>query len=284
MINEIEEFKAYTEPVNYTSSGKRDTTYLGRFIFDTFLSFEGLTRVLTIIAKGYMFKNGESIETARRALCAWCSIPSSKKATPKKEWQYETEFKNLHNEFPELVNENGFGWFYSHVKSVARFIKNNPDKVNKSVYNKVDLLGSKFDTAWRKKVMQFQVPLFSPQTKGAWLINFDSILADAKVQGPLRNPDIKLPEEILQKIETIKPKEVPTKAISLLIKYYIANKQEDSDWVVLPVTNFDMYFGNTNFSKKWLKRIPKDNIIRDKQSFGICRYKVNDNIIKLFYL
>ena len=50
MINEIEEFKAYTEPVHYASAGKRDTAYLGRFIFDTFLSFEGLTRVLTIIA------------------------------------------------------------------------------------------------------------------------------------------------------------------------------------------------------------------------------------------
>lgn len=279
MINEIEEFKAYTEPVNYTSLGKRDTTYLGRFIFDTFLSFEGLTRVLTIIARGYMFKNGESIETARRALCAWCSIPKIKKATPQKEWQYETEFKNLHNEFPELVDENGFGWFYSHVKSVARFIKNNPDKVNRSVYNKAALLGSKFDTAWRKKVMQFQVPLFSPQTKGAWLINFDNILADAKVQGPLRNSDISLSDETLLKIEAIKTKDVPTEVISLLIKYYIVNKQEDSNWVIIPVTNFDMYFGNTNFSKKWLNKIPKDIIIRDGQSFGICRYRLNKSLL-----
>ena len=279
MINEMEEFKAYTEPVNYTSTGKRGTAYLGRFIFDTFLSFEGLKRVLTIIARGYMFRNGENIEYARRALCAWCSIPSSKNATPKKEWQYETDFKNLHNEFPKLVDKNGCGWFCRHVKSVAEFIKNNPDRVNKSVYNKVDLLGSKFDTAWRKKVMQFQVPLFSSQTKGAWLINFDSILADAKVQGPLRNPDIKLSEEIIQEIETIKPKDIPAEVISLLIKYYIANKHEDSDWVVLPVTNFDMYFGNTNFSKKWLTKIPKDIIIRNKQSFGICRYKINNYIL-----
>ena len=141
------------------------------------------------------------------------------------------------------------------------------------------MLGSKFDTAWRKKVMQFQVPLFSSQTKGAWLINFDSILADAKVQGPLRNPDIKLSEEIIQEIETIKPKDIPAEVISLLIKYYIANKHEDSDWVVLPVTNFDMYFGNTNFSKKWLTKIPKDIIIRNKQSFGICRYKINNYIL-----
>lgn len=279
MINEIKEFKAYTEPVNYTSTGKRDTAYLGRFIFDTFLSFEGLTRVLTIIARGYLFNNGESIEYARHALCAWCSIPNSKNATPKKEWQYETDFKNLHNEFPELVDENGCGWFFRHVKSVAEFIKNNPDKVNRSVYNKVALLGSKFDTAWRKKVMQFQVPLFSPQTKGAWLINFDSILADAKVQGPLCNPHIELSDEILQKIETIGPKDIPTEVISLLIKYYIANKHEDSDWVVLPVTNFDMYFGNTNFSKKWLTKIPKDIIIRDKQSFGICRYRLNKSLL-----
>ena len=35
-----------------------------------------------------------------------------------------------------------------------------------------------------------------------------------------------------------------------------ANWPEDSDWVVLPVTNLDCYFGNTNFGRKYLNQLP----------------------------
>ena len=34
MLNELEEFRAYTDPPVYVSAGKRDNTYLGRFTFD----------------------------------------------------------------------------------------------------------------------------------------------------------------------------------------------------------------------------------------------------------
>ena len=33
MIREWDEFRAYTGPVTYTVTGKRDSTYLGRFTF-----------------------------------------------------------------------------------------------------------------------------------------------------------------------------------------------------------------------------------------------------------
>lgn len=35
MLNEWEEFLQYSLPVTYTATGKRDSTYLGRFTFDT---------------------------------------------------------------------------------------------------------------------------------------------------------------------------------------------------------------------------------------------------------
>ena len=34
MLNELEEFRAYTDPPIYAASGKRDNTYLGRFTFE----------------------------------------------------------------------------------------------------------------------------------------------------------------------------------------------------------------------------------------------------------
>ena len=42
MLNEWKEFQDYTCVVNYTARNKQDTTYLGRFTFDTILDFEGL--------------------------------------------------------------------------------------------------------------------------------------------------------------------------------------------------------------------------------------------------
>ncbi len=53
MINEWEEFCAYTGTVSYTASKKSDTTWLGRFTFATILEFEGMARILTILARGY---------------------------------------------------------------------------------------------------------------------------------------------------------------------------------------------------------------------------------------
>lgn len=69
MLNEIEEFKAYADKPVYKSGGKRDLSFLGRFSFEMIMDFIGLIRVLTIIARGYMFRNGTpDIYCARRAL------------------------------------------------------------------------------------------------------------------------------------------------------------------------------------------------------------------------
>ena len=53
--------------------------------------------IYSILARGYLFHDADGnvlhvnpkckIDLARRALLAWCSIPDSKKATPKEEWQ-----------------------------------------------------------------------------------------------------------------------------------------------------------------------------------------------------
>ena len=59
MLNEWQEFLDYTETVSYTAKSKNDTSYMGRFTFTTILEFKGLTRVLTIIARRYMFHDAD---------------------------------------------------------------------------------------------------------------------------------------------------------------------------------------------------------------------------------
>lgn len=187
MTNEWAEFKAYTEQPIYTAARKTDTTYLGRFTFDMITEFSGFGRVLTTIARGYLFhdKDGvvlddpyERIEIARNALCAWCSIPDKTKSS-----EPPVDFRELSADFPELVDSDGKGWYYRHIKNVIWFVKTNPDKVSKSAYKKCADTSTGFTAQWKKKVRQLQVPIFALNTKGAWTLRFDDIIADALEAG-----------------------------------------------------------------------------------------------------
>ena len=279
MINETAEFKAYTGKVAYIAESKRDSTYLGRFTYGMLTDFEGLNRVLTIIARGYMWEDiqNPNIDKAKEALCAWCSIPDKKKATPKEEWQFDTDFSYLNETFPGLVDKNGKGWFYRHAHSVIKFVTKNPDKVTKSSLANSQKLKLIFDREWKEKVLQMQIPLSSKNTKGVWVLRFDDILANALVSGPLKNSEQTLPDYLLKRVEECKDKEIPEDVILTLLQYYFANKEADTDWVVLPVINFDAYFGTSSFSKKWLNKLPAE--LFEKQSrYGVCRYRVKVNI------
>lgn len=271
MLNELEEFKAYTSPVQYEVSRKGDTAFLGRFTFESLLNFEGMSRILTILARGYL----PDLDRARNALCAWCSIPDSKKATPKEEWQNRTDFRELHVEFPELVDENGAGWFYRHVHTVAQFVLDNPDAVRKGYTEYAEAIQSKFDKMWRDKVLQFQTPIFSLNTKGAWTLRFDDILADALEQGPLQNYEVSFPEELRQRVEKLSGKKAAPYVCDL-IAYYHTHREDDCDWVILPVTSFDMYYGGSYFSKRILSTIPEEMLERQNH-MGTCRFRLTED-------
>ena len=284
MLNEIEEFKAYTGKPVYKCSGKRDLSFLGRFSFEMMKEFTGLSRVLTIIARGYMFRNGApDVDYARRALCAWCSIPDKKTAAPKEEWQFRTDFSDLHGEFPELVDTKGQGWFYIHVHKIERFITKNSDIMSKSTLAKAEPLKKGFDATWRAKVKQYQVSLYSPETKGAWVLRFDDILADALELGPLADKSFSFTDDEKARIKALLPNGLPFEVAETVIAYCIANKLDDSDYVILPVSNFDAYFGSTSFSHKWLNLFPDTLLERDKQSFGVCRVKLLINNYSILF-
>ena len=77
----------------------------------------------------------------------------------------------------------------------------------------------------------------------------------------------------MQLFKDATPKGVPNTVIPTLAAYYRANKRDDSDWVQLPVSSFDAFFGSTAFGKKWLSMLPKDLIEREQFS-GVSRYNV----------
>ena len=188
MTNEWNEFLDYTAKPVYSVRDKKDMSFLGRFTLDMMRQNIGFSRIFTVIARGYLFhlpcgslRDGDPYERAdlaRRALCAWCSVPERKIATPKEEWQFKTDFRELSAEFPELVDAEGNGWYVRHVKGICDFVASNPGKVNAHAAAFCDEQKVIID-AWQKKVQQFQVSLYAMNTKSEWLTRFDDAVADA---------------------------------------------------------------------------------------------------------
>ena len=83
----------------------------------------------------------------------------------------------------------------------------------------------------------------------------------------------------MERVFLLFPKGVPAEVVCMLIAYYKANKPNDSEWVVLPVASFDAYYGNTNFSRKYLGKIPEEIMERSEQRLGVSRYRIPKNII-----
>ena len=161
---------------------------------------------------------------------------------------------------------------------MAAFVRENPERVSSGAQKKCAAIEKGFDRAWRDKVIQMQIPLFAPTTKGQWGLRFDNCLAQALELGPLRDEERSLPLELVEQLRTLTPKGIPVEMVETLASYYLLNKPEDSDWVVLPVANFDAYFGTTSFGRKYLKQIPETILERSETGFGLCRYRLGDTL------
>lgn len=283
ITNEWAEFLAYTKEPTYAVRNKKDNGFLGRFTMDMLMENYGFARILTVLARGYLFHNPDGTpkcgdpykrtDYARRALCAWCSIPDKKNAAPKAEWQFKTDFRELHGAFPELVDKDGCGWYVRHLHGITDFVNANRDKVGKSTHKLADNMG-KLEDAWRKKVIQFQIPIFSEGTKGDLILRFDDVIADALELGTLRTGSIRLTDEQEQWLAEVTPKSVPLNVTRTLLEYYIANKPTDSDWCVLPVTNVEAYLGSSALSKLYLKQLTGTLIERKEERTDACMFRM----------
>lgn len=288
ITNEWAEFLAYTKEPTYAVRNKKDNGFLGRFTMDMLMENYGFARILTVLARGYLFHNPdgtpkggdpyERTDDARRALCAWCSILDKKNATPKAEWQLKTDFRELHDAFPELVDENGCGWYIRHLHDIANFIDINRDKVSKATHKLADNI-EKLEDAWRKKVIQYQIPIFSAGTKGDLILRFDDVIADALELGALRTESIRLTDEQEQWLTEVTPPKVPLHVSKTLLEYYLANKPADSDWCVLPVTNVEAYLGSSALNRMYLKELNNKFIMRKESAGVVGVYKMVVNNI-----
>ncbi len=275
MLNEVQEFRAYTDPDFCGTNG------LGRFTLEAIRDFLGFERIFTILARGYLFRDGDNLyartNCARNALCAWCSIPDNN--AKQDEWKFTTCFPELHDTFPELVDEHGNGWYIRHIQGVVSSAKEHPQKVKSNVKKYlVDRLND-YESAWRDKVRQYQIPIFLESTEAIWQIRFDDVIANALTLGPLREMEVEVTEEQKEKLLPFAKGKVKLEHLTTLVAYYKANKPEDSDWVVLPASSFNNFFGSTVFSKQVLKDITDTVILRSDTSYGSGRFRVKEEYL-----
>lgn len=97
------------------------------------------------------------------------------------------------------------------------------------------------------------------------------VLAARKERHPFCTKEYPLPDDIAERVKQTDLNDVPFEVVSDVICFCLANRQEDTEWVVLPIGNFNAYYGNTYFSRKWLSRIPNTILERSPQKSGICR-------------
>lgn len=275
MLNEVQEFQDYTHAPDYT--GKN---ILGRFTVESIRDFLGFERIFTILARGYLFRGGDpydNVVTARKALCAWCSIPEK---IPKGwDGEFTTCFPELCGEFPELVDENGRGWYIRHIGSISNLAEQNPKAVKAGVRALFPEKLPEYENQWWKKVRQFQIPIFQESTDAIWQLRFDDIIANALTLGPPREMEAVVTEQQKEKLLLFVQDKVKLEHLTTLVAYYEANKPEDTDWVVLPVSGFNNYFGSTVFSKQVLKEITGTVIERSDMSYGSGRYRVMEEYL-----
>lgn len=284
MTNEWLEFKAYTDtPVFYTYS-KQSTDFIGRFTIRMIKHNKGFNRIFTILARGYLFHNAdgtlrtddpyERIEETRRFLCAWCSLPYE--TVSNKALAFHTSFPELHSEFPDIVDENGAGWYYRYLHSLSDYIKKNKENVTKKLYCFAEKKTLKaIESTWANKLIQFQYSIYNNRSSADFPLLFDTAIADALVLGPLRTEEVVLPDETLQKIKSCVVNGKTERLMITLAEYYIANKEPDCEWVIMPRTNISAYLGSATYMEAYESKIPEGFMEKKPEMGGVSAVRIN---------
>ena len=90
--------------------------------------------------------------------------------------------------------------------------------------------------------------------------------------------DLDLVEDMRDKITQAASKSVPNWMIEELVRFILANQRDHTEWVNIPMANFNAFFGDTSFSKKYKPHIPDALVVFEPQKLGICRVKLGDAV------
>ena len=284
MTNEWLEFKAYTDAPVFLAGNKQSTAFIGRFTVRMIKQNKGFSRIFTILARGYLFHNADGTlrtddpyartEESRRFLCAWCSLPYE--TVSNKALAFHTSFPELHSKFPNIIDQNGAGWYYRYLHSLSDYIKKNKEDVTKKLHCFTEKKTLKaIEVTWANKLIQYQYSIYNNRSSADFPLLFDTAIADALVLGPLRTEEVVLPDEALQKIKAYGVNAKTERLMITLAEYYIANKEPDSDWVIIPRTNISAYLGSATYMESYESRVPEGFMEKKPEMGGVSAVRIN---------
>ena len=131
------------------------------------------------------------------------------------------------------------------------------------------------ESIWANKLIQFQYSIYNDRSSADFPLLFDTAIADALVLGPLRTEAFVLPDEALQKIKSYGVDAKTERLMITLAEYYIANKEPDSDWVIIPRTNISAYLGSASYIEMYETRIPEGFMEKKPEMGGVSAVRIN---------
>ena len=283
MTNEWLEFKAYTDAPVFLAENKQSTAFIGRFSVRMIKQNKGFSRIFTVLARGYLFHNAdgtlrtddphERIDKAREFLCAWCSLPYE--IVSNKALAFHTSFPKFHSEFPNIVDEHGAGWYYRYLHSLSDYIRKNKEDVTKKLQCFAEKKTLKaIEGTWANKVIQYQYSIYNNRSSADFPLLFDTAIADALILGPLRTDAVVLPDEALQKIKSCGVNAKTERLMITLAEYYIANKEPDSEWVIILRTNISAYLGSATYVESYENRMPEGFMEKKPEMGGVSAVRI----------
>ena len=99
-------------------------------------------------------------------------------------------------------------------------------------------------------------------------------IADALILGTLRTEAVELSDEALQKIKACGTDAKTEILMITLAEYYIANKEPDSDWVIIPRTNISAYLGSASYLEMYEGRIPEGFMKKKPEMGGVSAVRI----------
>ena len=163
-----------------------------------------------------------------------------------------------------------------YLHSLSDYIKKNKEDVTKKLHCFAEKKTLKaIESTWANKLIQYQYSIYNNRSSADFPLLFDTAIADDLILGPLRTEAFVLPDEALQKIKSYGVNAKTERLMITLAEYYIANKEPDSDWVIIPRTNISAYLGSATYMESYEGKIPDGFMDKKPEMGGVSAVRIN---------
>ena len=91
----------------------------------------------------------------------------------------------------------------------------------------------------------------------------------------MRTEAVELSDEALQKIKSYGVNAKTERLMITLAEYYIANKEPDCEWVIMPRANISAYLGSATYMESYENKMPEGFMEKKPEMGGVSAVMIN---------